>query len=377
MNIIPAYLKRTWHSLLLLAAVCCLMSSCDNMVYDYEGDCSVPPVPSVTYRIKFRYDKNLKWADAFAHEVKSVHLYAFDKEGTLVWHRSERGDALAADDYAMTLDVPAGDYRLVAWCGLDNDGEHAESFTVPEVREGVTRIEQLKCSLNRMHDPSVGAYSNAEDGRLYPLFHGMLDVKLPASDNGGSYTYTMGLTKDTNHIRVILQNLSGEEVRAEDFTYRIEEENGLMNYDNKLLPDEMITYWPKLSAGTASLGRDDYDEPDKHKQSVAPKSSIVIVYNVAVADFFIGRLVPGRRTFLIINENLSEEKKQVAKIPITDFALMLKDGYYGDDMSDEDYLDRQDEYELVLFLDEERKWTGTEIIINSWKIVINDIDFGK
>ncbi len=378
MNIIPAYLKRTWHSLLLLAAVCCLVSSCDNMVYDGEGDCSVPPVPPATpatYCVKFRYDKNLKWADAFAHEVKSVHLYAFDMEGTLVWHRSERGDALAADDYAMTLDVPAGDYRLVAWCGLDNDGERAESFTVPEVREGVTRIEQLKCSLNRMRDASGGAYS---DGRLYPLFHGMRDVKLPADDNGGSYTYTMELTKDTNHIRVILQNLSGEEVRAEDFTYRIEEENGLMNYDNKLLPDEIITYWPKLSAGSASLGFDDYPELGKRSQSAAaPQSRAVLVVNVAVADFFIGRLVPGRRTFLRINEARSGNNELVADISITDFALMLKDGYYGDDMTDEDYLDRQDEYELVLFLDERRQWIGTSIIINSWKIVRNNIDFGE
>lgn len=102
----------------MLAATvfCCVLPSCDNIIYDDEGDCSV------TYRVAFRYDRNMKWADAFPSEVKSVHLYAFDKGGTLVWQNSEKGEALAADGYTMTLDLPASDYHLVAWCGLENDG---------------------------------------------------------------------------------------------------------------------------------------------------------------------------------------------------------------------------------------------------------------
>jgi hypothetical protein len=55
--------------------------SCDNQIFDYEEDCSV------TYQVKFKYDMNMKYADAFAHEVTSVNLYAFDPEtGSLVYH---------------------------------------------------------------------------------------------------------------------------------------------------------------------------------------------------------------------------------------------------------------------------------------------------
>jgi len=370
MNILPAYLKRTWHSLLAVVVICCSFSSCDSLIYDEEGDCSV------TYRIKFRYTKNMKWADAFAHEVKSVHLYAFDQEGILVWHQAERGAALSADGYTMTLDLPAGDYRLVAWCGLENDGKRPESFTVPEARVGHTRIEDLKCSLNRMRDEaSGGAYCKE---KLYPLYHGMLDVSLPANDDGGSYTYTMDLTKDTNHIRVILQHLSGEEVNPDDFTFRIEEENGLMNYDNKLLPDEMITYGTyHTGSGTAGMGIDDYPEVGRSSGGAGARQSssrAVTSINVAIADLAISRLVPGRHTYLIITE-AEAYNEIVAKIPLTDYALMLKDGYGDEEMSDEDYLDRQDEYELVLFLDNRYKWIGTSIIINSWKKVLNKVDF--
>jgi len=341
------------------------MISCDNAIYDNEGDCSV------TYSVAFRYDRNMKWADAFAHEVKSVHLYAFDKRGTLVWQQSECGEALKADDYAMTLDLPAGDYRLVAWCGLENDGERDESFTVPEARVGQTHIEELQCKLNRRYD-ATGAYSKE---KLYPLFHGMLDVSLPANDDGGSYSYTMDLTKNTNHVRIILQQLSGEEVNVKDFTFRIEEENGLMNYDNKLLPDEMITYWTyDTKSGTVGMGIDDYPEIGKAKCTMQTSSRAITPVCVAIADFSIARLVEGRKTYLTIETQ--DGMITSSRIPLTDYALLLKDGY-DEDMTDQEYLDRQDEYSLTFFLDDDRRWIETSIIINSWKVVFDNIDFGK
>lgn len=363
MNIIPVYLKKTGRMLLTATILCCALFACDNVIYDTEGDCSV------SYRVAFCYDRNMKWADAFAHEVKSVHLYAFDKGGTLVWQQSERGEALSADGYAMTLDLPAGDYHLVAWCGLENDGEREESFSVPEARIGETRLEELRCTLERRHD-ATGAYSKE---KLYPLFHGMLDVSLPVNDDGGEYTYTMSLTKDTNHVRIILQHLSGKPVNEKDFTFRIEEENGLMNHDNKLLPDEMITYGAyHTTSGTAGMGIDDYPEM-KGTRQIAPQASsrAITSVNVAIADLTIARLVEGRKTFLTVE---TTDGRTSAHIPLTDYALLLKDGY-DEDMTDQDYLDRQDEYALTFFLDEDRYWIGTSIIINAWKVVLNNVKF--
>lgn len=323
------------------AALCLALSSCDDYIYDYEGDCSV------TYRLEFRYDKNMKWADAFSQEVRSVRLYAFDTDGELVWQKSESGGALSNDGYAMRLDLPAGSYRLLAWCGLDNASRAAESFSVPEAVIGETRIEELRCRMNRLHD-ETGAYSSEH---LSPLFHGMIDVNLPASEDKAEITDTMNLTKDTNHIRIILQHLSGEKVDVGDFNFRIEEENGLMDYDNSLMADEMITYRPySTSSATAD-------------ESVS----------VAVADIAIARLTEDRKTYLTID---TEDGELVAKIPLTDYALILKDGYEHE-MTDQDYLDRQDEYALTFFLDQNNKWINTSIIINSWRVVLNDMAFNS
>ena len=145
----------------VVSACLLALSSCDSWLYEEEGDCSV------YYRLKFRYNRNLKWADAFANEVSSVHLYAFDKSDVLVWQQEEQIDPATAEDYSMLLDLPAGDYKLLAWCGLQNDGEHEESFSVPEAHVGETHMEQLQCALNRQHDES-GAFSKEH---LYRLFH--------------------------------------------------------------------------------------------------------------------------------------------------------------------------------------------------------------
>lgn len=360
---IPKFQQRAFR--LMIAAVMAfgLFTSCDSIIYDYESDCDV------TILAKFRYDLNMKWADAFPSEVTSVHLYAFDKDNRLVWHRSESGEALQSDDYAMKLDLPAGDYHLLAWCGLDSPGSDTRHFTVPEVTVGTTTPEELTCRMERAYD-EAGAYS---DCRLLPLFHGVKDISIPATDNGGTYSYTVPLTKNTNHVRVILQHLNGNPVDADLFTFDIVEENGFMAHDNTLLTDEKITYRPyHTGSGTANLGIDDYPQPGE--RAAGSRATIESV-SVAIADLSIARLVEGRKTYLTIR-TADEDRRLVARIPLTDYALLLKDGYERE-MTDQEYLDREDEYNLTLFLDEDDYWLSTSIIINSWKLVFNDMDFNS
>ncbi|MCD8294634.1 MAG: FimB/Mfa2 family fimbrial subunit, partial [Clostridia bacterium] len=119
---IRSYARKA-GSVLLAGAVCCLaLCACNSLIYDDEGDCSTH------YKVRFRYDYNMKYADAFAHEVSSVTLYLVDAEGNVVWQRTEEGSALAAEGYEMEVDVDPGRYSLLAWCGTKDLG----SFTVPE-----------------------------------------------------------------------------------------------------------------------------------------------------------------------------------------------------------------------------------------------------
>lgn len=363
MNNIQHFIKALGLTAALSAGCMLSLSSCDGAIYDDEGDCEV------TYRIKFRYDMNLKWADAFANEVKSVHLYAYDPaSGNLVWEKSDKGAHLAEDGYAMTLDLPAGDYHLIAWCGTDNDADsdplRGESFAVASSTIGSSHHTELKCRLNRKADEEHPSYS---DERLYPLYHGAMDVTLPTNDDGEDYLYVMPLTKDTNHIRVILQHLSGNDVDVNNFTFHIEDANGLLAHDNSLLDDDVIRYrtWSTKN-GEAGIGKED----------TAPGSRSIIYVNGAIADMTVGRMMADRKRDMMLTIR-NKNGETVAHVPVIDYALLAKEYYeeeYGHRMSDQEFLDREDEYTLTFFLDENLKWISTSILIHSWRIVLHDYD---
>ena len=158
----PSYIRNFGMKAWVILVELLLLVSCDNAIYDDEGDCSV------TYHLKFRYDMNMKFADAFTHEVKSVRLYAFNSNGELVWQADEQGEILASGDYTMKLELAPGDYHLMAWCGLDN----GESFTVTDASHNC-RMTDLHCKLNRYLDKATGvSYSNKDLQKLEKFMQG-------------------------------------------------------------------------------------------------------------------------------------------------------------------------------------------------------------
>lgn len=312
--------------------------SCDSVLNMPSEDCSVE------YLVNFKYEKNMKFADAFAHEVKSVTVYAFDNDGKFIFSKSEQGEHLAQSGYTMSMPVSLKNLHLITWAGLDN----GESFTVPTLVPGVSTINELKCSLKRDYVDNKAVVATD----LHHLFHGenhpQITSRVPYSE-----TTTVALTKNTNNVRVVLQQLSDQPLDANEFSFRIEDENGLMDYDNKVLNDETITYKPWFKKG----GTADVDGNNSH-------------INMVLAEFTIARLATQNAPRLIVTNSNNES---VISVPIIDYALLVK-GNYNHEMDDQEYLDRQDEYNMTFFLDSNKQWISSSIIINGWKVVLNDLD---
>lgn len=328
----------------LLAIFACIFAyhACDSVIYDDEGDCSV------NYRVKFRYDYNMKYADAFAHEVNTVTLYLLDSDGSVVWQRTEQGEVLASDDYSMVVDVAPGEYDLLAWCGTTDKG----SFSIPETLVGT----ELTCTLNRQHDTNGTAFVTEDLDRL---FHGWLP-KQTFGETEGTYTYTVPLVKNTNNVRVVLQHISGEAVDKDKFVFTIHDDNGRMDWNNSLLPDEPMTYYAwHTAAGEAGM--------DTRSQNAQAESRAT--FSAAIAELTVSRLMEGQKTRLTVTNKETEET--VFSIPLIDYALLVK-GFYNRDMDNQEYLDRQDEYDMVFFLDEGDRWVSTYIYINSWKVILQN-----
>lgn len=323
-------------------AIATAFTSCDSVIYDDEGDCSVK------YRIEFEYERNMEFADAFASKVSSVALYVFDESGVLVEQMSESGEALAADDYAMMLELEPAEYDLLAWCGVDG-----KSFTVPTATVGQTTLDQMLCTMSRKSD-AAGSYVDED---LSALFHGLKRINY--TDEPGVHTEVLSLTKNTNNFRIILQQTwsdssAVESVDVSKFDFAIIDDNGKMNYDNSVMEDEQIIYRPwDITTGDVDVDTD-----------ISTRANMV---TVSVAELTTARLMTDHRPILVVTKKETGEK--VLSVPIVDYALLVK-GNYNRDMDDQEYLDRQDEYNMTFFV-HDGKWVSSQIIINSWRVVLN------
>ncbi|MCD8302755.1 MAG: FimB/Mfa2 family fimbrial subunit [Prevotellaceae bacterium] len=343
-----SFIRRNGVKAAAWAAICLALTACNGLINDGEGDCEV------NYKVRFKYDYNMKYADAFAHEVESVTLYLVDGGGDIVWQKTEQGEALAEEGYMMDVDVAPGQYSLLAWCGTVDKG----TFTIPQS----TVATGLTCTLNRRRDAAGNAYVDTDLDRLY---HGYLaDQTFP--DDAGTHTYTVSLVKDTNVLRVVLQQMSGETVDKDKFTFTITDDNGSMDWDNSVLADEDITYYAwHTDQGEATFDMQAMADEFDTSSGAATRST----FSAAIAELTTARLMTDHSPRLRVTDNETEET--VFSIPLIDYALLVK-GFYNADMDDQEYLDRQDEWNMTFFLDEGYRWIDSYIYINSWKVVLQN-----
>ena len=328
---------KIWTLLLLFAGS---FASC-NVLTEEEKDCAL--------YVRFKYDMNMKFADAFQNAVNSVTLYAF-KDGVLAYQRTEEGELLKQNGYRMRIDeIPYREkhkYDYITWAGEPDN----ESFTIPVLTVGKSTKEDLFCQLNRAGNGVVS--DDLED-----LFHGMTngqDYSRSASSAAGDEV-VIPLTKNTNNIRIVLQHLSGKPVDVNKLNFTITDKNGLMNYDNMLLGEDVITYkaWHKAQ-GSAGIGEQ--------------QEGVITEVNLALADLTVARLMADEEPILVVT---NDEEEMVIHIPLVDYALLYKRLRY-EDMPDQEFLDRQDEYNMTFFLDENYRWINQFIYINSWKVVLQE-----
>ncbi|MDE5808183.1 MAG: FimB/Mfa2 family fimbrial subunit, partial [Muribaculaceae bacterium] len=255
-------------------------------------------------------------------------------------------------------DLEPGDYTLVAWCGLDNsheDATRAESFLVSDTEIGVTTRQELICRMEREIYPD-GTHHSSE--QLFDLYHGTaygITIYDPKTlDGEGDHIYTINLTKDTNNVRVMLQQMN-KDVDVNKFTFCIEEANGTLGSDNDLQEDENINYEPFHTdngvAGTV--------------EGTTRADGAIEGLGVAIADLKMSRLMARHKSVLTIKNT---DGTRVLQIPMTDYALLAKP-FEAEGFTDQEYLDRQDNYRLMFFLDSQGEWMSSRVYINSWAVI--------
>lgn len=324
-------------SMLILLLVCpwMMFTSCEYIHEDL-----MPCERGVSLR--FVYDYNMEYANAFPSKVHCLTLYVYDGEGNYVATFTEKTDVLKDENYRMKIDLEPGDYSMVAYGGVACDDR---SFTViDEPTDAADKLTAL--SVQMSHNELTS------DKLLHDFFYGKLDVTVEENNYKDETVYMM---KNTNNIRIILQQMNGQPVSDEDFTFRIvNDDNTLFANDNSLIENGNITYMP-WAQGQRTVG-----EGEEGSGQVT----------VAYAEFSTSRLTVGNRPRLIITNK--ETAEEVVNIPLNDYLLLLKSDRYAD-MTDQEYLDRENEWSMIFFLDEDHLWINAQIIINDWVVRLNNI----
>lgn len=349
-------LRHLFGSLPALAAACALTllaTGCDSVIYDYEGDCDPH------HKVRFIYDHNLKFTDAFPAEVNQVTLYLLDPNtGNVVWARHDASPFVSQPGYLMDIDVAPGTYRMVAWGG---DG-HRSHFSIDESALSVPGLDNpLRCHLvakdDTPYDDDLHHTSHPLDG----LYHGMVTVE-EFTDRQGTHIHEVKMMKNTNDFHIVLQHINGKQVKPDDFRISIEAGNGHLEHDNTPVKDAgRISYHPwftaEISAGV--------EKPDGSIEFGDSRG--IINAAAALADLRTSRLMLGDNQMLKIYR---KDGGKVFEMPLTDFCLAMKGKHR--EMDNQEYLDRQDDYNMVFFVDDDHEWVDTYIYINSWRVILQN-----
>ena len=274
------------------------MVSCDSFKED---------LPECRLSVKFKYDYNMEFADAFHTQVDKVELYVFDKDGKFLFKQAEEGGSLSTGNYLMEVALPVGEYQFVAWAGA------RDSYDITSLIPGTSTITDLKLQLKREESLII-------DKELETLWYGeIINVNFTGTIH---QTETINLIKDTKRVRFIFQSY------ANNWELK-------MN-DNSLLDDDVLSFRPyhmnQLNSFSASV------------------------------DLNTMRLMKDRTTRLVITEKSTSNK--VFDINLIDYLAMtnMEDKKIGM----QEYFDRQSNYHIVFFLS--GSWLAMKIVINGWTV---------
>ena len=368
--------------LAMMAAV--VLSGCNMMTEDLD-DC-----PTGLY-VNFVYDYNTQQADMFKDHVGGLTLYVYDESDRLVTQRTVSGSELnrygyhihfteqelAPDhtyrlkvtamqkDWSAALQTPGAKYRKTDM----STGSDLKTFTIkldrtePETKAPSNRAPypyyevSSVAPLDTMWYTLTTLKANAENLPAATKYHQNPDGSI--TTNGietitvvsGEPTYaTVSLIRDTKHLNISLREIDHpEDVYHEDYDVFILDANGDLDYQNNLIiPTDSLIYRPYAEWTTTYDGE-----------------GTIGVQRSAHYDLMFNRLkyspTPKDNAVLCIFKKKTNQVVAVLNLP-----QILSEGrtaYEIYSYQPQEYLDREYDYRLELFLKGEEWETLTELYV--------------
>ena len=382
--------RHILHKSLLLIAGVMGLASCDWMTDDLS-DC-----PAGLY-VNFVYDYNIQRADMFKDHVGSVTLYVYDESERLVAQRTVNGSQLSIYGFNIhfTEDelAPGHEYRLQA-LALQRDWNAQLNTPGAKYRRNEPGLgdsrQQLSVTLD--HLPLLGGnyFSVPATAPLDTLWHTLVTLNTSREDvpaatqykvrsngeathNGvetvkvvkGEPTYaTVSLIRDTNHLNLTLNELTRDDtfanVSPEDFEVFILDRNATVDYQNNVVASTDTLLYTPYASWTTNFEVD----------------GEVVDGTSAHYDLMFNRLVYSKKS----NENAVlciRRRSTGSNVALINLPELLSKArtYYENSYEPQEYLDREYDYRLELFLKGDRwQYVNLHIHILPWPVRIQNVD---
>lgn len=326
--------SRIIGATLCVASMSFAFSSCEKIYEDLD-----PCAHGVSLR--FIYDYNMEYANAFPKKVDCLTLYIYDEEGGYVGSRVVTGPELRDESYRMTLELEPGNYRFVAYGGMACE---ESSFSLQRVPESGSKYSDARVEMD------ADCLTAPDRKKLHDMYWGQLTLATADLYQEG----VVEMMKNTNNIRIMLQQMNGDPVDDKDFDFEITDDNTLFACDNDLIPNGKVSYTP-WARGQASAG------------FMGNNKEVLVAY----AEFSTSRLMTKNSPRLVIRRKA--DGGEVVNIPLNNYLLLFKSEFHKD-MDPQEFLDRESEWSMLFFLAEGHTWLKTQIKINDWVVRINDAE---
>ena len=312
-------------AVILCFTILCVILLCNacSWVNDDLSDC-----PTGCW-IKLSYTYNMLNVDAATKQVKDATIFIFDRDNKCIARQEIDSLVLHQNDSCMVKlpPLPAGEYTFLVWAGLaDANYQYTPSALL------LLRNE-------------VGEQAN----RISGLFHGRLD-NVQISDEYS--VFEIPLVKNTNSLSCILQSQSNTLLDANEFTLKLTSCNGLMNHQNHPCDSIPTCYLPYF------------------QETVEMEGLQVVHMGMNTL-----RLMEKDDTQLTLCHNSSG--CQIFNIPLSQY-LLLSQQAHAATMTAQEYLDRQDQYNLIFFLtstpDPLKPYVCLSMQVNNWMVRMSEVD---
>ena len=364
-------IQKSFVAVVAAMALC----SCNWMTEDLS-DC-----PTGLY-VNFVYDYNIQRADMFKDHVGGLTLYVYDESDRLVAQRTVSGSELSRYGYNIhfTQDelAPQHSYRLVA-VAMQKDWQTALStkgakYQKPDMTNG-DDLKTFRVSLEHKRKSNL-YYEVSAEAPLDTMWHTLTTLiaekeYLPAAtkyhlksngyaDTNGVETVdllkdqptyaTISLIRDTKHLNISLREIDNpEQVHHEKYDVFILDDNAEVDYENNVIASGDSLIYRPYAQWTSVVERDGKTTAD---------------YS-AHYDLMFNRLryntTTQKNAVLCIRKRETGEAVAIFNLPY--ILCQGRMAYEINNYQPQEYLDREYDYRLELWLKGERWQEGAYLLI--------------